>query len=318
MKKTETNTEKKSRQEIIRELTDGLEESIKGFMEGEKYKNFLTKMSQFHNYSLNNQLLIAIQRPGATLCASYTGWKKQERQVKKGEKGIKIICPAPYKKQALQDKKDPQTGKPVLMADGSPRQEIVEVIIPAFKVGYTFDVSQTEGKPLPEITQNLEGNLTDSQKDLRQALLEICPVPVSFQPVQGAANGFYRRDTKEIVVDDSLSETHSLKTLIHEMSHALLHSTDIPDAPKDSPTREVQAESVACVVCSYFGIDTSDYSFGYISGWSSGKDTKELKASLEVIRNTSNVIITKAEETLTRMKMPKQEISETIQKGRCR
>lgn len=161
MKKAKTTTEKKSRQEIISELTDGLEESIKGFMEGDKYKNFLAKMSQFHNYSLNNQLLIAIQRPDATLCASYTGWKKQERQVKKGEKGIKIICPAPYKKQALQDKKDPHTGKPVLMADGS-------------------------------------------QKDLKEALLEICPVPVSFQPVQGAANGFYRQDTKEIVVDDRL------------------------------------------------------------------------------------------------------------------
>lgn len=320
MKKESTSFEKNDKKEVLKEMTEQLEKSIHDFMNGEKYKNFLTQMSKFHSYSLSNQLLIAMQRPDATLCASYSGWKNQERQVKKGEKGIKIICPAPYKKEKIKDVVDPKTGKPVLLPDGNVKREIVEVVIPHFKIGYIFDISQTEGKPLVQLSQQLTGELTDSQKELKEALLQVCPVPVSFRPIEGSANGFYSLDKNEITVDSTISEKQSLKTLIHELAHATIHNVNIPDVPKDSPTREVQAESIAYVICEYFGMDVSEYSFGYIAGWSTGKDIKELKQSLEIIHNTSNDIISKVEQTLSQTKSAKQTISETVQskhKGRC-
>lgn len=327
MKTNKKSTTDKAAQ--LKEITEQLEKSVKEFMEGDKYKNFLAHMAKFHTYSLNNQLLIASQRPDATLCASYNGWLSQHRYVKKGEKGIKIICPVSYKTQHLKDVIDPDTKKPKLHPDGSRQQEIEERVHMSFKVGYTYDVSQTDGEPLPEIARQLEGDLDDSQKELKEALLQVCPVPVSFQPIKGSANGYYNLESKEIVIDSNLSERHTLKTLIHEMAHALLHDKDTaPDAPADSSTREVQAESIACVVCQYCGLDTSDYSFGYISGWSSGKDTQELRASFETIRNTSNDIITKAEAALTQMRAPKPDLTENlsetlsealpkIHKGRC-
>lgn len=318
MQKTETQQTAKNRQEILNDLTEQLEKSVQGFMDGEKYKSFLSSMAKFHSYSLNNQLLIHMQKPDSTLCASYTTWKKFDRYVKRGQKGIKIICPSPYKMQTLQTVRDPKTGKPELLADGSKKKEMVEKVIPFYKVGYTYDISQTDGEPLPEVTTRLEGDLDSRQNRLKAALLEISPVPIHFQPISGETNGYYDLTKKEIVVDSSLSEKYSLKTLIHELAHALLHDTSIKDAPRDSPTREVQAESVAYVVCQYFGIDTSDYSFGYISTWSSGKNTEELKKSLEVIRSTSNDIIAKAEQKLTPELLPRQELSENIQKTKRR
>lgn len=320
MKKDYSNSEKKDKKEALKEITEQLEKSIHDFMNGEKYKNFLNQMSKFHSYSLNNQILIAIQRPKATICASYSGWKSQGRQVKKGETGIKIICPALYKKEKIKDVIDPKTGKPELLADGSVKREIVSIVIPYYKIGYTFDVSQTEGKPLVQLSQQLTGELTDSQKELKEALLQVCPVPVSFRPIEDSANGFYSLDKNEITVDSTISEKQSLKTLIHELAHATIHNVNIPDVPKDSPTREVQAESIAYVICEYFGMDVSEYSFGYIAGWSTGKDIKELKQSLEIIHNTSNDIISKVEQTLSQTKSAKQTISETVQskhKGRC-
>ena len=320
MTKKYSDSEKKDKKAALKEITEQLEKSIHEFMNGEKYKNFLNQMSKFHSYSLNNQILIAIQRPEATICASYSGWKSQGRQVKAGEHGIKILCPAFYKKEKIKDVIDPTTEKPVLLPDGNVKREIVEVIIPHFKIGHTFDISQTEGKPLVELSQQLTGELTDSQKELKVALLQISPVPVSFQPIEGSTNGFYSLDKNEITVDSNLSEKQSIKTLIHEIAHATIHNTNIPDAPKDSPTREVQAESIAYVVCQYFGMDVSDYSFGYIAGWSTGKDTKELQESLEIIRDTSNDIISKTEQTLTQMQSIEQTVSETIQpkrRGRC-
>ena len=298
MAKTNENHET-DRQKLIDELTEQLETSITEFMDSEKYKSFLQKMAQFHSYSLNNQLLIAIQKPDATVCASYAGWRAQNRQVRKGEKGSKIICPAPYKVSYLKDKIDPATGQPELLADGTPKKEKAEKTITYFKIGHTFDVSQTEGEPLPEIMHPLDGSLDKQQQKVLDSILSMSPVPVTFEPIPGSANGFYSLAEKRIVVDASLSEQHKLKTLIHEISHAMLHDTSIPDAPKDASTREVQAESIAYVVSSFFGLDTSDYSFGYIAGWSSGKEVKELKSSLEVIRNTSNDIITKAERALS-------------------
>lgn len=310
----------KDRQEVLKDLTEQLEKSIQDFMESEKYKAFLSSMAKFHNYSLNNQILIAVQKPDSTLCAGYTTWQKQNRYVKKGEKGIKIICPSPYKKEYLKDVIDKTTGKPELLPDGKAKQEIVQKVIPFFKVGYVYDISQTEGQPLPEVTHRLKGDLDSDLKRLKEALLEVSPVPVAFQPVEGSANGFYSPAAGEIVVDSTLSEKQSLKTLIHETAHAILHNPETASSQSTRETKEVEAESVAYVVCQYFGLNTSDYSFGYIAGWSSGKGTPELKASLENIRNTSNEIISNVEQILIKKETLEQTVSQVlpeVHRGRC-
>lgn len=310
----------KDRQEVLKDLTEQLEKSIQDFMESEKYKAFLSSMAKFHNYSLNNQILIAVQKPDSTLCAGYTTWQKQNRYVKKGEKGIRIICPAPYKKEYLKDVIDKTTGKPELLPDGKAKQEIVQKVIPFFKVGYVYDISQTDGQPLPEIADILEGDLDEGLKSLKEAMLQVSPVPVCFQPIDGEANGFYSPAAGEIVVDSTLSEKQSLKTLIHETAHAILHNPETASSQSTRETKEVEAESVAYVVCQYFGLDTSDYSFGYIAGWSSGKGTPELKASLENIRNTSNEIISNVEQILTKEKALEQTVSQVlpeVHRGRC-
>ena len=317
MKNKETTQD---RQEVLKALTEQLEKSIQNFMESEKYKAFLSSMAKFHNYSLNNQILIAVQKPDSTLCAGYTTWQKQNRYVKKGEKGIQIICPVPYKKEYLKDVIDKTTGKPELLPDGKAKQEIVQKVIPFFRVGYVYDISQTDGQPLPEVTHRLKGDLDSDLKRLKESLLEVSPVPVTFQPIEGSANGFYSPAAEEIVVDSTLSEKQSLKTLIHETAHALLHNPEASSSQSTRETKEVEAESVAYVVCQYFGLDTSDYSFGYIAGWSSGKGTPELKASLENIRNTSNEIISNVEQILTKEKVLEQTVSQVlpeIHRGRC-
>ena len=231
----------KNQIEVVKELTEQLEESIHHFMESEKYKDFLSKMSLFHSYSLNNQLLIAMQCPDATLCASYTGWKRQNRYVKAGEKGIRIICPIPHKVFALQDAIDPDTGKPGINADGSTKKDLVEKVITYYKVGYTFDISQTKGQPLPKITKELQGDLDNSMKDILNVLCEISPVSIRFDVISGSAHGYYHLDNKEIVISNSLSEKQTIKTIIHEISHAILHAKDNPNVPKDSQTKEIQA-----------------------------------------------------------------------------
>lgn len=310
----------KDRQEVLKALTEQLEKSIQDFMESEKYKAFLSSMAKFHNYSLNNQILIAVQKPDSTLCAGYTTWQKQNRYVKKGEKGIRIICPSPYKKEYLKDVIDKTTGKPELLSDGRTKQEIVQKVIPFFKVGYVYDISQTEGQPLPEIADILEGDLDEGLKSLKEAMLQASPVPVCFQPIDGETNGFYSPAAGEIVVDSTLSEKQSLKTLIHETAHALLHNPEASSSQPTRETKEVEAESVAYVVCQYFGLDTSDYSFGYIAGWSSGKGTPELKASLENIRNTSNEIISNVEQILIKKETLEQTVSQVlpeVHRGRC-
>lgn len=310
----------KDRQEVLKDLTEQLEKSIQDFMESEKYKAFLSSMAKFHNYSLNNQILIAVQKPDSTLCAGYTTWQKQNRYVKKGEKGIRIICPVPYKKEYLKDVIDKTTGKPELLPDGKAKQEIVQKVIPFFKVGYVYDISQTEGQPLPEIADILEGDLDEGLKSLKEAMLQVSPVPVCFQPIDGEANGFYSPAAGEIVVDSTLSEKQSLKTLIHETAHALLHNPEASSSQSTRETKEVEAESVAYVVCQYFGLDTSDYSFGYIAGWSSGKEVPELRASLENIRNTSNEIISNVEQILIKKETLEQTVSQVlpeVHRGRC-
>lgn len=281
----------------VREITDKLEQGIKELFESERFKEYLRTMSKFYSYSFNNTLLIAMQKPDATYVAGYTSWQRNfDRQVMKGEKGIKILAPAPYKAQEEREKIDPSTQKPVLDADGKPVTETVEIMRPAFKVVSVFDVSQTDGKELPDIlVDQLTGDV-ERYEDFWRVLKEVSPVPVELEKIEGGAHGYYHLVDKRIAIDEGMSEMQTIKTLIHEIAHAKLHAID-PDAkiaPEDRKgrhTKEVEAESVAYTVCQRYGIETSDYSFGYIAGWSSDKETKELKSSLDTIRKTAAEMI---------------------------
>lgn len=281
----------------VKEITDKLESGIKELFEGEKFKEYLNTMSKFHNYSFNNTMLIAMQKPDATLVAGFNSWKnKFERSVNKGEKGIQIFAPAPYKIKKEQIKLDPDTDLPVLGKDGKPIKEEVEVTIPAFKVVSVFDVSQTSGKELPTLgADELSGNVKDYEKFFN-AVREASPVPIKFDNIDGTAKGFYHHEDKSITIKENMSEVQTIKTAIHEIAHAKLHDRDLKksdiEKPKDRSTEEVEAESIAYTVCQHFGIDTSDYSFAYVASWGTGKDTPELKASLETIRSTASELIT--------------------------
>lgn len=279
----------------LKEITDRLEQGVTELFESERYKEYLRVMARFHNYSFNNTLLIAMQCPGATRLAGFQTWKKFGRHVKKGEKGIKVIAPAPYKTTITVGKSDPHTLQPILGADGKPVKEEKEVVVPRYKVVSTYDVSQTEGKPLPTIATPLMGSV-DSFDDFIAALEQVSPVPIGFEDISGSAHGYYNPMEKRIAVREGLSEQQTLKTLVHEISHAKLHDVDLSKPKDECPqidrqAMECQAESVAFTVCQHFGMDTSGYSFGYVAGWSSGKELKELRSSLEIIRNTAAEII---------------------------
>ena len=283
----------------MKEITDRLEAGIQALFESEQYKAYLTAMSKFHNYSFNNTLLIAMQKPDASLVAGFGKWRDDfERHVKKGEKGIKILAPSPYKVKKQMEKIDPATQKPVIGADGKPVTEEREIEIPAFRVVTVFDVSQTEGKEIPDIAVSELTGSVEQYQDFFAALEKASPVPIAFENIEGGAHGYYHLEEKRIAIDEGMSELQTLKTAIHEIAHAKLHAID-KDAPAteqadrlDRRTREVQAESVAYAVCQYYGLDTSDYSFGYVAGWSSGRELSELKASLETIRKAANELIT--------------------------
>ena len=281
----------------VREITDKLEQGIKELFESEKFKEYLTTMSKFYNYSFNNTLLIAMQKPDATLIAGYTSWQRNfDRHVMKGEKGIKILAPAPYKAQEEREKIDPATQKPMLDADGKPVTETVEVMRPAFKVVSVFDVSQTDGKELPDIAVDELTGSVENYAAFFEALKQESPVPISFEDIPGGAKGYFSHAENRIAIQDGMSEIQTVKTAIHEIAHAKLHAINpdekvAPEERKDRHTKEVEAESVAYTVCQRYGIETSDYSFGYIAGWSSDKDTKELKGSLETIRSTAAEMI---------------------------
>lgn len=273
----------------VKEITDQLEAGIHNLFESDRYQQWLTTMSRFHDYSLNNTLLIAMQKPDATLVAGYTAWQKQfGRQVQKGEKGIRILAPAPYKEMVEMDKIDPNTNQPVLDENGTPVKEEQEVTRPAFKVVNVFDVSQTDGRELPSLGVNELTGDVESFETFFEALKRSCPVPIGFEDIQGGAKGYYHQTEKRIAVQKDMSQLQTVKTAIHEMAHQKLHSME-NDLSRNS--KEVEAESVAYTVCQHFGIDTSDYSFGYIAGWSEGKETPELKASLMTIRNASKEMI---------------------------
>ena len=282
----------------LKEITDRLEQGITELFESERYKEYLRVMSKFHNYSFNNTLLIAMQKPDASLVAGFSSWKNNfGRNVMKGEKGIKIIAPSPFTVKQEVEKTDPQTGKPVIGKDGKPVTEEKEIKVPAYKVVSVFDVSQTEGRELPDIAvDELTGDV-DRFKDFFAALEQASPVPVGFEKIEGGAHGYYHLEEKRIAIDEGMSDLQTLKTAIHEIAHAKLHDIDL-NAPKeeqkprvDRRTREVEAESVAYTVCQHYGLDTSDYSFGYVAGWSSGKELAELRGSLETIRSTAAEMI---------------------------
>ena len=297
----------------VQEITDKLEEGLKELFESEKYKTYLSTMSKFHNYSFNNTLLIAMQKPEATLVAGYKAWQKNfERHVNKGEKAIRILAPAPYKIKEERDKLDPVTGQMMFDENGMPQKEQVEVTIPAFRAVSVFDVSQTDGKPIPELEAQELLSTVEGYEDFVQALMNVAPVPICFEDIPGDSKGYFHTEEKRIAVQENMSESQTLKTMVHEVAHSMLHNKeinrdDLMEAPaKDRNTKEVEAESVAYTVCQHFGIDTSDYSFGYIVGWSSGKDMKELKSSLDIIRKTSSELITGIEGVLRELQLNRE------------
>ena len=292
----EAKNESRNAQQV-REITDKLEQGIQELFESERFKEYLKTMSKFYNYSFNNTLLIAMQKPEATYVAGYASWQRNfDRQVMKGEKGIKILAPAPYKAQVTRKKIDPATHAPVIGADGKVVTETVEVLRNAFKVVSVFDVSQTDGKALPNIIVNELKGTVENYESFFDALKQESPVPVSFEDIPGGAKGFFSPVESRIAIQEGMSEIQTVKTAIHEIAHAKLHAAKpdekaAPEDKKDRHTKEVEAESVAYTVCQRYGIETSDYSFGYIAGWSSSKETKELKSSLETIRKTAAEMI---------------------------
>ena len=311
------HTTPEQRQEKIRQITDKLEQGVHQIFESDNYRAYLSTMAKFHSYSLNNTILIAMQKPGATLVAGYTAWQKDhDRHVKKGEKGIQIIAPSPYKVKQERDALDPKTGKPQMDAHGNPLKEIIEVERPAFKVATVFDISQTEGKELPSIGVNELSGGVEGYEALFDALKATCPVPIAFEDIPSGAKGYYHTEEHRIALQEGMSQMQTVKTLIHEMSHERMHSHEKEKPVEERLSRrsmEVEAESVAFVVGTALSaehpelkLDFSDYSFGYIAGWSSGKETAELKASLGRIQATASEMISEIEGHLQELQKSEQ------------
>ena len=304
------------RKQEMKDITDLLEQGVSEIFQSEKYQQFLNTMARFPQYSLNNNLLIMMQKPDATLCQSYTGWKQMGRFVKKGEKGIRILAPAPYKMEREQDKLD-EKGKAVLDKDGEPVKETVQINITAFKPVSTFDLSQTDGEPLPtigasELTGSVEGYAT-----LFEAIKESSPVPIGFEDIKGGAKGYFHTEENRIAIQEDMSEVQNVKTAIHEMAHAKLHKMETQktrgDGGQTRSSKEVEAESVAYTVCQHFGIDTSDYSFAYVAGWSQGKEMPELKESLNTIRTDASELITAIDEKAQELIAEKEQAPQTLE-----
>ena len=273
---------KERKRQEIQEISEQLETGVRELMTSERYREFLDAMAQFHNYSLNNSILIALQRPDASQVASYKTWEKLGRHVNRGEKGIKVLVPTPVKVQKQQENKlkgeDPEEERKIMR----------------YKVGHVFDVSQTEGEPLPTLgVSELTGSYEGYEKFMA-AIREVSPVPIKFADIQGGAKGYFDRNAREIVVQTGMSEAQTMKTAVHEVTHSMLHSREAirqKERPTDRRSMEVEAESVAYIVAKYYGLNTADYTFGYVSSWSSGRDLKELKRSMETIRSTAGELI---------------------------
>ena len=296
--------QKQSNKERLQEITAGIEQGIKELFESEKYMDYLRTMSRFHSYSTNNIMLIHMQMPHASHVAGFNKWKNQfGRHVKKGERSIKIIAPTPFKKKVEEIKRDPDTKAPVLDQDGKAILEEKEIQIPMFKVVSVFDVSQTEGKPLPQLASDLKGDV-QNYEIFMEALRRSSPVPMKVAPIRDSADGFFSADTQSITLREGMSEVQTVSAAVHEITHAKLHNyekerlaaakgdeTKEPPKPKDRRTEEVEAESVSYSVCQYYGIQTGENSFGYIASWSKGKELPELKASLDTINKTASSLI---------------------------
>ena len=295
---------KSTNKERLREITAGIEEGIKELFESDKYMQYLRTMSRFHRYSVNNQMLIHMQRPDATHVAGFNKWRDQfGRSVKRGEKGIKIIAPTPFKKKVEEMKLDPDTKAPLLDKDGNAIMEEKEIQIPMFKVVTVFDVSQTAGKPLPQLASDLTGDVKQYEVFM-EALRRSSPVPMELRPIERDTDGYFSRTDQNIVIREGMSEVQTVSAAVHEIAHAKLHNYEKereaaaagdgnaqPVKPKDRHTEEVEAESISYAVCQYYGIQTGENSFGYIAGWSKGKELSELRASLETINKTASGLI---------------------------
>lgn len=307
-KKLQSIELREKQEEQLKDITDKLEQGVQDVFGSEKYKQFLDTMAKFPRYSVNNSILIMMQKPDAQMCQSFTGWKQMGRYVKKGEKGIKILAPAPYTVQRERNKLDEKTGKPVFDQNGESVMETVDVKINSFKVVSTFDLSQTDGEELPSLGVNeLQGSI-ENYGSMFEAAKQICPVPIAFEYIESGAKGYYHATENRIAIQEGMSEVQTLKTAIHEMAHQMLHSVTKPDM-MDAESRnqkEVEAESVAYVVCQHFGINTSDYSFGYVAGWSEGKEIPKLKASLNTIRKAAAEMIGGIEEKMKEMAVEKE------------
>ena len=301
-------SERQTNKERIKEITAGIEKGIQELFESDRYRNYLTTMSRFHRYSLNNVMLIHAQKPDATLVAGFNKWKNSfGRHVKKGEKGIQILAPTPYKIKQEEQKLDPDTKLPLLDENGEPVTEEKEVTIPMFKVVSVFDVSQTDGRPLPQISSTLTGDVAEYEVFL-EALHRTSPVPISFQAMEPGMDGYFAPKKQEIFLREGMSQVQTICAAVHEIAHSKLHDyehrTELADdgetilvpGEKSRNTEEVEAESISYAVCQYFGIETADNSFGYIATWSQGKELKELRASLETINKTSSELISGIEQ----------------------
>lgn len=291
-------------------IMKSLEEGVEKVFTSEQYQMYLQTMAKFHNYSFNNTLLIAMQRPDATLLAGYQTWQKKfHRHVKRGEKGIKIIAPVPVKEKRQVEKIDEETQEIVIGIDGQPETETVERILPRFRVTTVFDVSQTEGEPLPTLEVNeLVGDVF-IYEDFMKGLEEISPVPFQFQEIDSGAKGYYSNAEKLVAIQTGMSQAQTMKTAVHETAHAILHDRDVMEEngiTKDRMTKEVESESVAYVVCNHFGLDTSDYSFNYVAGWSSDKEMPELRSSMDTIRLTSSQLIADITEKLLELQKTRE------------
>lgn len=297
--------ERKDRNEKIAELTEKLQTGIQELYDSDKYRDYLRAMAKFHNYSFNNSLLIWAQRPDATAVAGYRGWQtKFGRTVNPGSKGIMIYEPASYKR-TLREVVTDENGNPVLDQDGNKITAAVERTIPTFKVGYVFAFEDTSGEPLPSIISIVDKDVSNFN-EIVDAIQRVSPAPIRFDAIEGSANGYYDLQKREIVVKDTLPEAQKIKTAVHEVAHSILHDKiDGLDQEATKREMEVSAESVAFVVCNYLGLDTSDYSFGYVGGWSAGKELKELQAKMEIIRKAADTIISGLETDILKVTIQK-------------
>ena len=284
--------EKQTNKERLKDITDSIERGIQDLFQSDKYAQYLRTMSRFHKYSVNNTMLIYMQKPDATLVAGFNKWRDQfERNVMKGEKGIKIIAPTPFKKKIEEQKLDPDTMLPLLDADGKVIMEEKEIKIPMFKPVTVFDVSQTQGKPLPQLASDLQGNVQNYEVFM-EALRRASPVPIDFKPIRDGSDGFFSLDNQSITIREGMSEVQTVSAVVHEIAHSKLHNNVGDEQQKDRNTEEVEAESISFADCAYYGIATGENSFGYIAAWSKGKELKELRESLETINKTSSELIT--------------------------